>query len=72
MGHEPELLSSSIGDNVTLGDRLDPDTYLRMTSMDKDLKEWKHLRFVLSLIYMPPLWDSYAQADSISPPMNMR
>lgn len=41
MGHDPELLSSSIGDNVTLGDRLDPYTYLRMTSMDKDLKEMR-------------------------------
>lgn len=39
MGHDPELLSTSIADNVTLGSRIDPDTYLKMTSLDTDLKE---------------------------------
>ena len=37
MGHEPELLSTSIADNITLGDPLDPDIYLTMTSLDTDL-----------------------------------
>ena len=39
MGHDPQLLSTSIADNITLGDSLDPDTYLKMASLDVDLKE---------------------------------
>lgn len=39
MGHDPELLSASIADNITLGDNINPDTYIKMTSLDTDLRE---------------------------------
>jgi ATP-binding cassette subfamily B multidrug efflux pump len=38
MGHDPELLSTSFADNITLGQAVDPETYLSLTQMDSDLK----------------------------------
>lgn len=38
MGHDPELLSTSFADNITLGQAIDPETFLAMTQMDSDLK----------------------------------
>ena len=39
MGHDPELLSMSMADNVTLGRQTDPDVYLQMSCLDTDLKD---------------------------------
>lgn len=39
MGHDPELLSTNLADNIALGEKLDPDIYLKMTSLDKDLED---------------------------------
>ena len=39
MGHEPELLSVSIGDNIRLGEDADAEKYIHMTSLDTDLKQ---------------------------------
>lgn len=38
MGHDPELLSTSFADNITLGQTTDPGTYLTLTQMDSDLE----------------------------------
>lgn len=39
MGHEPELLSVSIGDNIRLGEDTNAEKYIHMTSLDTDLKQ---------------------------------
>jgi ATP-binding cassette subfamily B multidrug efflux pump len=38
IGHDPELLSTSFADNISLGCALDPGEYLSMTDMDSDLE----------------------------------
>ena len=37
MGHEPELLSTTFRDNITLGSAVDAENFLRRTAMDQDL-----------------------------------
>jgi ATP-binding cassette subfamily B multidrug efflux pump len=39
LGHEPELLSTSLSDNVTLGADLDPAPYLKDAALEQDLAE---------------------------------
>jgi ATP-binding cassette subfamily B multidrug efflux pump len=39
MGHDPELLSTSFADNITLGRDIDPETWLSVTQMDSDLQD---------------------------------
>ncbi|MGI6107169.1 MAG: ABC transporter ATP-binding protein [Lachnospiraceae bacterium] len=39
MGHDPELLSTSIADNIALGKPVDVNTYLKETGLDRDLKD---------------------------------
>ncbi|MQN00862.1 MAG: ABC transporter ATP-binding protein [Lachnospiraceae bacterium] len=37
-GHDPELLSTSFFDNISLGSDIDVDRFLQMTCLDEDLK----------------------------------
>ena len=39
MGHEPELLSASIADNIRLGEAIDAGRCLKLTALDKDLAD---------------------------------
>ena len=41
MGHEPQLLSDTIYENITLGDKGDVSFVLRMVCFDKDLETMK-------------------------------